>query len=63
MQHVRKKYPEYQNIPFIAQTAYAMRGDKEKLLEAGFDDYLSKPLSQQRLLTTIYNFLKKPQAD
>ncbi len=59
MHHIKKKYPEYQEIPFIAQTAYAMRGDKERLLEEGFDDYLSKPISQQRLLTSMYKFLSK----
>lgn len=58
MQHVKKKYPEYNSIPFIAQTAYAMRGDKERLLEEGFDDYISKPIIQQRLLTSMYKFLK-----
>lgn len=59
MHHIKKKYPEYKEIPFIAQTAYAMRGDKERLLEEGFDDYLSKPISQQRLLTSMYKFLSK----
>lgn len=59
MHHIKKKFPEYEKIPFIAQTAYAMRGDKERLLEEGFDDYLSKPISQQRLLTAMYKFLSK----
>lgn len=61
MHYVKKKFPEYENVPFIAQTAYAMRGDKERLLEEGFDDYLSKPISQQRLLTAIYKFLRKQE--
>lgn len=59
MHYIKKKFPEYENIPFIAQTAYAMRGDRERLLEEGFDDYMSKPISQQRLLTTLYKFLNK----
>lgn len=59
MHYIKKKYPEYDEVPFIAQTAYAMRGDRERLLEEGFDDYMSKPISQQRLLTTMYKFLKK----
>ena len=57
MQHIRNKYPDYKEIPFIAQTAYAMRTDRTKLLEEGFDEYISKPINQQRLLTMIYNFL------
>jgi len=59
MQEIRKKYKEYQYIPFIAQTAYAMVGDKEKLLEAGFDDYISKPINQQALFSIIKNQLNK----
>jgi len=59
MQEVRKNWKEYKNIPFIAQTAYAMAGDKEKLLEAGFDDYISKPINQQELYSIIKNQLNK----
>jgi len=59
MHEIRNKYKEYKSIPFIAQTAYAMVGDKEKLLEAGFDDYISKPLNQQSLYSIIKNQLNK----
>ena len=44
-----------QNIPVIAITAQAMTGDKERCLEAGADDYLSKPVNVDELL----NLLKK----
>jgi len=53
MQEIRRIYPEYKNIPFIAQTAYAMAGDKSRFLEAGFDDYISKPIIKNELLTLI----------
>ncbi|MFW6224404.1 MAG: ATP-binding protein, partial [Bacteroidota bacterium] len=43
-------------IPVIAQTAYAMPGDKEKALEAGCDDYVSKPLSREEVLQKINQF-------
>ncbi len=48
-------------IPVIAQTAYAMAGDKEKMQMAGCDDYVSKPINSQTILSTIHHFLiQKP---
>ncbi|MGM0620923.1 MAG: PAS domain S-box protein, partial [Bacteroidota bacterium] len=49
-------------IPVIAQTAYALSGDKEKALEAGCNDYISKPLQRNDLLNMLNCFLEnKPQ--
>ena len=45
------------DLPVIAQTAYAMSGEKEKILEAGCDDYLSKPLGAEKLLETVIKWL------
>lgn len=53
MQEIRKQYPEYKTIPFIAQTAYAMAGDKDKFMEAGFNDYIAKPVNKNELLTMV----------
>jgi len=58
MQEIRKTYPAYKQIPFIAQTAYAMTGDREKLLESGFDDYIPKPINKSELYTIMKNQLK-----
>jgi len=59
MQKIRADYKEYRLVPFIAQTAYAMAGDREKMLESGFDDYIAKPISKNELLTIIKNQLEK----
>ena len=41
------------SIPVLAVTAQAMKGDRERLEEAGFDGYLSKPVDIDELLTTV----------
>jgi two-component system cell cycle response regulator DivK len=48
-------------LPIIAQTAYALAGEKEKILSAGCDDYLSKPIMGKLLLEKIDNYLNKKQ--
>jgi len=44
-------------VIIIAQTAYGLTGDKEKMIASGFDDYLIKPISQNQLLEKLNAFL------
>ncbi len=45
------------NIPILALTSYAMKGDKERILKAGCDGYLAKPFDIQELLKTVAEYL------
>jgi CheY-like chemotaxis protein len=46
---ILKNNPETKDIKIIALTSFAMKGDKEKIMEEGFDDYIAKPIDIRRL--------------
>lgn len=54
-----KTNQETQNIPVIALTAHALAGDREKSIQAGCDEYETKPVDFPRLLEKIESFLNK----
>ncbi len=54
MLEIKKLRPE---LPVIAQTAFAMSGDKERYIQDGFDEYVSKPINVQELLSLVGKYL------
>jgi two-component system cell cycle response regulator len=54
-----RENPRLAPLPVVAVTAYAMRGDREKILSSGFDGYLSKPLNPSSLSEELDRLLTK----
>ncbi len=55
--HIRAREPAGERIPIVAVTAHAMQGDRERCLEAGMDDYITKPLQQKELLDILERWM------
>ena len=52
-----KEDDDLKAIPIIAVTAFAMKGDEEKIREGGCEDYIAKPISVAKFLETVQRFL------
>ena len=57
-----RQNPRFAALPTLAVTAYAMQGDREKILSSGFDGYLSKPLNAQALTEALDRISSKKEA-
>ncbi|ALJ38030.1 response regulator [Azospirillum brasilense] len=53
-----KDDPALKSIPIIAVTAFAMKGDEEKIREGGCEDYIAKPISVTKFLESVQKFLR-----
>lgn len=51
-----KKDPEIADIPIVAVTSYAMAGDREKILSAGADGYIEKPINPDTFISEVIKF-------
>jgi two-component system cell cycle response regulator DivK len=53
-----KSLEEFREIPIVALTAHAMKGDREKVIASGFEGYISKPINVRELPDQVRSYLK-----
>lgn len=58
-----RSHPAWRAVPLVAVTAFSMPGDREKALEMGFNDHLSKPITPETFVQQIQGFLNGGSGD
>ena len=58
---IRQAERDTEHVPIVGVTAHALKGDRERCLAAGMDDYMSKPISPNMLLEKIQRWLEAPE--
>ena len=56
-----KRIRQYGDVPIIAITSFAMTGDRERLLAAGCNGYIEKPINPETIMGEIAAYLEKPE--
>lgn len=59
MKEIKKRYSNYAQIPYIAQSAYSLKSDREKILGHGFNEFLTKPVDSENLLNIVKKYIIK----
>lgn len=53
-----RKIEKFKDVPIIAVTSFAMKGDKERIMSSGFNQYISKPIKVQEFRNLVLNYLQ-----
>ena len=54
-QLIHERWPEAEQPTIVAMTAYALKGDRERYLAHGMDEYISKPIAVKELIAALYD--------
>ena len=56
--HIIRKMPVYHDVPVIAVSAYVLPGDRENFIAAGFNDFITKPVLQDKLYDSLRKIIQ-----